>query len=964
MVRAPADRWLALVGIMVLLSISFLVVDRGDLLSGLPVWQLIALGVLSAFNDRLHFFPLLSGEFPLAAGITLAVMVGLNEEAALLVAQVTAAVSCLRPTRRGRHTLNGTVVFLFAIMAAGLAFRLTAAPLHLDRVNFFLGCVVVTAVYHTSSVLLIAWAQRSPGETGNWPRPLEPQMIFALLVCTAAVGAFLQLRNHADLPIFLAALAIHWLLISPFYSKLRAHAVNRLLAALEERHPWRQQHADRVAQYAAAIAEPLGLSGEETWAVRYAALLHDVVADDEPDSIMVEPGSLPPGELQRLEGQILEGARLVRRIPGMGEVAEAIQHHHERYDGSGFPSGLVGEAIPLSSRILAVADTFDNLTSYHSGRLAPSEALEIMLASSGLRFCPVCLRALARIVQERRADGRDLVAEATESLRADLRNIVRRLQTALRGLQEGRRHPAAALSGSKDHGLIAGLAALEELGQALNSSLDAQRVAQVVVDIASGALSGPVALALRVQYGQLHLVARRGWPGDLHTSTALPPNSLTMAAVQSRRPQFSLDTTKDTRVAAEEVPEGGPFRAMLCQPLICREQATGSLNIYRRSGFFSSEESTLVGLIATQAALALENALLYSEVRARLHEITASSRLLELVLANVASGIIAIDDHGVVTMGNQQAAIFLGMDRESIIGLHYRQLIAFDGVDPVAEVMVAGKPHQLLDLQLGQPERSLELQAAPLRGEQGQPLGAVLLLRDVTQRQRMEEQIRQAEKLAIVGELAAGAAHEIRNPMTSIRGFAQLMRARSDDAGQIRYLEIILKEIDRIDEIVQGLLLMARPSVPRLGECNLNALIDDTCLLVQAAARLHQVAVVNSAPPLPPIHGDTTQLKQVLLNIITNAVQASPPGSSVIVEGSCSRDGQWVQLRVIDFGCGIPEESLGRIFDPFFTTKEAGTGLGLAVSYQIVVNHGGHIEVESQPGQGSVFAVHLPRIAK
>jgi len=232
--------------------------------------------------------------------------------------------------------------------------------------------------------------------------------------------------------------------------------------------------------------------------------------------------------------------------------------------------------------------------------------------------------------------------------------------------------------------------------------------------------------------------------------------------------------------------------------------------------------------------------------------------------------------------------------------------------------------------------------------------------RRVGGRSAWEEQAGHIEKLAVLGELAAGAAHEIRNPLTSIRGFMQILQSRVDPDGEEKeYLGIVMEQIDRIDEIINDLLLMARPSRLRLRECRLQELLDEVLVLVERDAAGASVRVNRVYDEtLPSARLDPSQIKQVFLNLVRNAIEAMPGGGELTVATRSA--GATIEVAVEDTGEGIPPEYLPKLFTPFFTTKESGTGMGLAISFGIVRSHGGEIEVESLRGRGTTFTVRLP----
>jgi len=227
------------------------------------------------------------------------------------------------------------------------------------------------------------------------------------------------------------------------------------------------------------------------------------------------------------------------------------------------------------------------------------------------------------------------------------------------------------------------------------------------------------------------------------------------------------------------------------------------------------------------------------------------------------------------------------------------------------------------------------------------------------QRERFRRMSR-ADKLATVGELAAGAAHEIRNPLTSIRSSLQYLDGKGTDEATRKLLRAALDETTRINDIVSALLAFSRPTELVREKHDLLATLADSLELVSFQARTQNVILKRVFPDAPiPIEGDRAQLKQLFLNVFLNAVQAMPAGGELTVE-AMRREGQKAVVSVRDTGEGIPEENLDRIFDPFFTTKKSGTGLGLSICYNIVRSHGGEIEVKSKPGRGTTILISLP----
>lgn len=231
----------------------------------------------------------------------------------------------------------------------------------------------------------------------------------------------------------------------------------------------------------------------------------------------------------------------------------------------------------------------------------------------------------------------------------------------------------------------------------------------------------------------------------------------------------------------------------------------------------------------------------------------------------------------------------------------------------------------------------------------------ILLLRDMNNAEKNKEK----EKLAVVGELAAGVAHEIRNPLTSIKGFVQLIDQKKGPEIPEFYTQIVLEELDRIEQIVGEMVILAKPAQETKGQIDLIPLLQDTVNLMSPQALMRNVVLrLKVEPGLPLIEGVRNQLKQVLINLIKNAIEAMEDGGSVAIEATYQAEK--VFISVTDTGEGIPPEVLGKLATPFFTTKDNGTGLGLMISYRIIQNHHGKITVQSKVGIGTEVTLKLP----
>ncbi|GGD86726.1 ATP-binding protein [Paenibacillus nasutitermitis] len=232
-----------------------------------------------------------------------------------------------------------------------------------------------------------------------------------------------------------------------------------------------------------------------------------------------------------------------------------------------------------------------------------------------------------------------------------------------------------------------------------------------------------------------------------------------------------------------------------------------------------------------------------------------------------------------------------------------------------------------------------------------------VIVRDISERKKNEELLINSEKLYVAGQLAAGIAHEIRNPLTSLKGFLQLLA--SGRQNNKNYFDIMKSELSRIESIVSELLMLSKPQIYELSHKDIRHIMNETVTLLEAQALLHNIEMeLNTGEEPLWIRGVENQLKQVFINVVKNAIEAMIDGGRIRIQ--CFRQGDQITVRIEDCGPGIPDEQMAKIGQPFYTTKEKGTGLGLMVSYKIVDNHQGSIHVTSSLGEGTTFEIVLP----
>lgn len=246
-----------------------------------------------------------------------------------------------------------------------------------------------------------------------------------------------------------------------------------------------------------------------------------------------------------------------------------------------------------------------------------------------------------------------------------------------------------------------------------------------------------------------------------------------------------------------------------------------------------------------------------------------------------------------------------------------------------------------------------------MRDELGEITALISVSRDITSRNRMEELLRRSEKLTTVGQLAAGVAHEIRNPLTTLRGFLQLQQ--ETNKLNHRHLDLMLSELDRINLIVGEFLILAKPQAVHFQERDIRFILGDVISLLDSQAHLHGVEfVLNASSDSAMVHCEENQLKQVFINLLKNGMEAMPNGGSIRIRLDHDEELNRVRIEIKDEGIGIPEEMMPKLGEPFFTNKESGTGLGLMVSQRIIQSHKGMMDIKSVMNKGTTVIIDLP----
>lgn len=386
---------------------------------------------------------------------------------------------------------------------------------------------------------------------------------------------------------------------------------------------------------------------------------------------------------------------------------------------------------------------------------------------------------------------------------------------------------------------------------------------------------------------------------------------------------------------------------------------------------FASDIDTIkLGLTELQRNLNTKLPPLKGEMGEISDSVNALSRALreaktlnDLIIENAADGVIAVDINGCVIMINPAAEGITGYSQKESLGKPYENVIGDRGYrSPILDTLEHGIDHVALEVDYPAKHQIIQISVSTsqMRNAQGEVIGALVIFSDLTAKKEVQRRIERAERLATLGELMAGVAHEVRNPLTAISGFVQILKDTEQDPQRLEYTQIILKEVNSINRVIQQLLDFARPRPGLYQKIHLNQIINETLILIKTKgmeARIDFNVVLDQH--LGAIDADGEMLKQVLLNLLINAVQAiSARGKITISTQALGQDKQMIKIQ--DDGCGISDDIKTKIFMPFYTTKPSGTGLGLSISQRIITSHDGDITLESQPNQGTSFTIILP----
>lgn len=349
-----------------------------------------------------------------------------------------------------------------------------------------------------------------------------------------------------------------------------------------------------------------------------------------------------------------------------------------------------------------------------------------------------------------------------------------------------------------------------------------------------------------------------------------------------------------------------------------------------------------------------------------------------MILENIEDAVIALDQQGYVSLFNPAAQDYTGISEKQCLGqlffsrfkhqevLCYLARTALDEGRSISD-------HEAVVLRMpGTRQRPVSAAVSPIFATDGTQKGVVVTLRDLTQINTLEETVRRADRLSMVDTMAAGLAHEIKNPLGGIKGAAQLLQMELGEGNELQeYTQLMIRETERVNRIIEELLDLSRPRKTRSNKVNISQVLDEIVMLQRQAVAQRAINFkLRLDPSIPDINGDRDLLIRLFLNLIKNAGEASPDAGEITIESRIdaeyhvsipgARPTPMVRITINDNGPGIPQEMLEKIFTPFYTTKVGGSGLGLPICQKITTDHGGFMQITNRPEGGTSVKISLP----
>ncbi|MFQ5945496.1 MAG: ATP-binding protein [Anaerolineae bacterium] len=657
----------------------------------------------------------------------------------------------------------------------------------------------------------------------------------------------------------------------------------------------------------------------------------------------------------------LAWSRGLRRELQAGRAARAgLEDRYRKLIEGGYDALMT--ISPADGGLLEANRRAERMTGYPRSELLTMDLGQLLSlkdrrrAMEGLQAAVLSGAGSANDVALVRKDGESIAVDlSAHMVSSDGRQVI---QCILRDVTEAEAMRRELVERSQD------LAGINAIAAALSWTVDLDSVL-------GQALDHSLTLT-RMDAGEIYLPADGGSGFRRAVQVGMgeqPPDSrigvsLAEKVVDRNRVVAVSDLAADPLLEGMRPPRGG-FGSLAAVPLQAKGQVLGVLNLYRRTLHrFSPEDQRLLEALGKQIGVAVENAQLFRRLETAVEELSAVRQFNESILQSMTDGILVVDTAGQVTLANRAAGRMLGYGVGDLEGEDVDEVLG-DASIMVRESLERGMivtPREIEVPKRGGGTVPLAASISPLQGEKGGVRGGVVVVRDLSEARAMEAERRRLDRLALLGEMSAVVAHEVRNPLAAIAaGIQHLVSSSEPEDPSLESLQMILEESDRVNRIIEEILIISRPVRLKLAPSNISEVMERALRRLEPQARERGAAVRwHRDAELPPLRGDEARLEQAFSNLLQNALEAMPGGGELEVRADVSPKGKTAVVTVTDSGEGIADRDLGQIFEPFFTTKPGGTGLGLAIVRRIVEEHGGEISVESEPDTGTTFTVTLP----
>ena len=547
----------------------------------------------------------------------------------------------------------------------------------------------------------------------------------------------------------------------------------------------------------------------------------------------------------------------------------------------------------------------------------------------------------------------------------------RMIQCIARDVRERERMRHQVLRRSEDLSAINAIASMvshsldveEMLEKALAKVLDLTRADSGVIYL-SGSRDGEMIPVVK-QGLTTQVMNQVGWPDE--------PRRFADQVAQGGRVLVSTDFGHQPVGSGSPQVAGAALGTQAGVPLTSKERVYGVMNIYgREPRRFTEEDIALLTAVGNQIGVAIENAQLIHRLQRTVSEMVTMKQFSESVLEDMTNGLVVVDTDGKVRLVNRAGESLLACREEEALDSSVEQLLGRGAriVQDSMERQLAFPGEEIVVRRDGGESIPLGMSVSPLRDDEGKVNGAVVMLRDLSREKELEEERTRLDRLALLGEMSAVMAHEIRNPLAGMGAGIQHLLTKFE-VGDEKHdaLERVLKEGERVNRIIEDILMISRPPHLNLAPCDISEVMADGVSQWAERAGGQGVEIrTYYATDVPQVRGDKIRLQQAFSNLVVNAIEAMANGGQVRIEVTGPVGAEWlgdgegecVQVMIQDKGIGIKKEDIAKVSDPFFTTKARGTGLGLPIAKRIIEEHRGELEIESEEGEGTKVTVRLP----